>query len=367
MVPILSHMLEERLHVDRTHTQAYTSATLAIYGFVGIIASPIIGHYADKIPNRKTPLLLSLIGSFVGTVMLACARSLWIFFLGRALQAAAGSSIWVIGLATVADRVGEGDVGKVMGVVMSCVTAGPIMGPTVSGLLFEALGYWPTWTVPFFVLILDFIARLLMVEEPKEATPDSLKGVTQPDLQEADNEDRALLSGVRDAYQTISKDIPAQDKADPITILGFYREILSSGSVVLSLIISILAMFIISSFDTTLPLHVQEIFGWGTSTTGLMFFCLQASSLVLSPLSGWLFDRIGPKYPITASLIALVPLMWLLGVPGSQQFEWASINISGPAIYITAIAGIGATSPFTGGIGTLELTGEFVCILILAT
>ncbi|OOQ91249.1 MFS transporter [Penicillium brasilianum] len=355
MVPILSHMLQDRLHIDLAHTQAYTSATLAVYGLVSMVASPIVGHYADKIPNRKMPLLLSLVGCFLGTVMLACAHSQWIFFLGRALQAVGGSSIWVIGLATIADRVSEDHVGKVMGIVMSFVTAGPIAGPTVSGLLFETLGYWPTWTVPFAVLILDFIARLLMVEAPHEATPDTPKNATNPNTEENNTEDRALLSGAKDTYQSF-KDPSSQTEANSSTSFSFYREVLSSAGVVLSMTISVLSMFITASFDTTLPLHVQEVFGWGTSTTGLMFFCLQTSSLVLSPLSGWLFDRIGPKYPITVSLIIVVPLIWLLGVAGSEQFGGVFTNISGPAIYIAAIAGIGATSPFIGGIGILELT-----------
>lgn len=353
-------MLQDRLHIDLAHTQAYTSATLAVYGLVAVVASPIVGHYADKIPNRKMPLLFSLVGCFLGTVMLAVAHSQWVFFLGRALQAVGGSSIWVIGLATIADRVSEDHVGKVMGIVMSFVTAGPIAGPTVSGVLFESLGYWPTWTVPFAVLILDFIARLLMVEAPHEATPDTPKGAINPNAEDDNTEDRALLSGAKDTYQSFSNDTSSQTEANSTSSFSFYRETFSNAGVVLSLTISVFSTFITASFDTTLPLHVQEVFGWGTFTAGLMFFCLQASSLILSPLSGWLFDRIGPKYPITISLIIVIPLIWLLGVPASQQFGGVLTNTSGPAIYIASMAGIGATSPFIGGIGILDLTCEFV-------
>lgn len=38
----------------------------------------------------------------------------------------------------------------------------------------------------------------------------------------------------------------------------FYREILSNGRVLMTLAISTLSGFIMASFDTTLPLHVQR-------------------------------------------------------------------------------------------------------------
>lgn len=75
LTPILSFMLEERLHIDPSQTQSYTTALLTSHGFIGLIAAPIVAHIAEKTPSQKKPLLIALAGCFVGTLMVALARS----------------------------------------------------------------------------------------------------------------------------------------------------------------------------------------------------------------------------------------------------------------------------------------------------
>lgn len=360
-------MLEDRLQVDPSHTQPLTSAILAIHGAVAIVTGPIIGHFADQSPNRKTPLLYSLSGCLVGTVLVACAPSLWMLFLGRVSQGISGSAIWIVGLATIADAVGEEHMGKIMGVVNSFVTSGVILGPMVSGLLLQAVGYWGTWAPPLVVLGLDMIARLMMIENPQKfkSAPSSSGASIATNPNEDISENRALLAEDNAAtvtgYQSTSSTIPEQAKndIDLSTSPAFYRAMLTNGRVVTALLISTTSSSVMTSFDATLPLHVRDVFGWGPSTTGMMFFCLEIPCVFIGPLSGWLRDRVGIRIPATLGLVALVPLLWLLGVPGDEHFPWASADTRGLPIYIACMFGIGAVSPFLSGVGTLELTGEF--------
>lgn len=74
-VPILSYMLEERLHVDPSQTQNLTTSLLSFHGLIALISAPVIAHYADKSSNRKTPFLISLAGCFVGTIILSLTPS----------------------------------------------------------------------------------------------------------------------------------------------------------------------------------------------------------------------------------------------------------------------------------------------------
>lgn len=60
IVPIIPYMLTERIQIDPANVQAVTSALLANYALVCLISSPIVGHYADKTIDRKTPLLIAL-------------------------------------------------------------------------------------------------------------------------------------------------------------------------------------------------------------------------------------------------------------------------------------------------------------------
>jgi predicted MFS family arabinose efflux permease len=68
-------MLEDRLNIDPSQTQSYTTALLTSHGFIGLVSAPIVAHLAEKTPSQKTPLLFALAGCFMGTLMLAFARS----------------------------------------------------------------------------------------------------------------------------------------------------------------------------------------------------------------------------------------------------------------------------------------------------
>ncbi|KAJ5898742.1 hypothetical protein N7495_003486 [Penicillium taxi] len=356
VVPILSYMLEERMHIDPSKTQRLTSAILATHGFVSVISGPVVGHFADKTPSRKIPLLLSLSGGLVGTALVACSLSLWVLFLGRILQGVAGSAIGIIGLATVADRVGEAHMGKVMGLISSILISGSILGPVISGLLLYAVGYWLTWTVPMVVLFIDMVVRLLMVDPTKVPSKPRSASASNDEQQE----DSPLLPEAVPSYQTASVESQGPNQKDLSTPSAFYRQMITNGRVLTALFVTGASGMVLVSFDTTLPLHLRDAFGWGPSKTGLMFFCLEIPSVVIGPLSGWLRDKIGVRYPVAISLFVLAPLMWLLGVPGDPKFPWASADTRGPAIYITAIFGIGAVAPFLAGIGNMELAGEYL-------
>ncbi|BCS26955.1 MFS transporter [Aspergillus puulaauensis] len=350
MVPILHHMFVERLHVDPLRIQFYTSATLALHGLTGMISSPIIGHFCDKHRNRRIQLLISLVGCLVATIMVAGSRSLWVFFLGRVVQGLLGSAVWVIGMATVADRFEKDHMGRVMSIIMAFVSTGNVAGPAISGVLFENVGYWPTWCAPFAVLVIDTIARLVMLDEMDElrAFSSQSSSVGSPSIAENINDARPLLSSAADSKQGRLNN----------SKVSFYRDMLSNKRVLTCLLIGVVSGSILTSLPTTLPLHVQEVFQWGTDKIGLLFLCQEISMIILGPLSGWLRDRVGLRYPATGSMALLSPLVFFLGVPGrNQHFPWASADsASGPAIYIASLAGIGAVSPFLRGVAALELT-----------
>lgn len=118
---------------------------------------------------------------------------------------------------------------------------------------------------------------------------------------------------------------------------------------------------LISSFDTTLPLHVRDVFGWDSMPTGLMFLALQGPSIALSPFIGWLKDRVGTRIPTTVGFSILAPLMWLLGVPGDERFPWANQGQRGQVIYAVDVTAVGIVSCLLNGVGTIEVTSKLTC------
>ena len=73
-------MLEDRLHVGKSETQAVTSLVLSVHAVVSLLSGPLVGHLADKMPNRKSSLLMSLGAEVVGTIVIMVSPSGTLFF-----------------------------------------------------------------------------------------------------------------------------------------------------------------------------------------------------------------------------------------------------------------------------------------------
>jgi MFS family permease len=338
-------MLEERMHQDPKQTQRLTSISLALHGLVSAFGGPLIGHLADKAPNRKGPFLVALVGCIIGTFMVACTTDVGVFFGGRVLQGISGSGAWIVGLATAADTVGPERIGTTMGFLMAFVNAAMVTGPMVSGLILEMAGYWFTWSVPVVILVIDVVARLLMVEKAAEEDTDK----TSADAEEND----PLL-------EPSNEEENSEDAKTPT--VNFWRTMLSNSRVVTALLIGIWGPTLNTSFNATLPLHVLDIFGWGPSRVGLMFSLLALPGLPISPLAGYLRDRIGTRTPATIALALQGVFLVLLGFAGNKQFEWSSAAGRGQALYIFCCIVFGTLRPFVSGIGPVELTCEYLVI-----
>ncbi|KAJ5372521.1 Tetracycline resistance protein TetA/multidrug resistance protein MdtG [Penicillium concentricum] len=356
LTPILSYMLEERLHLDPSQTQTYTTALLTTHGFIGLISAPIVAHLAEKTPSQKKPLLISLAGCFLGTLIIALAPSVWALFLGRILQSMAGAGTWVVGFALLANNVDKKHLGQSMGMAMSFVTAGMVGGPTVSGALLQLFGYWAAWSLPLVVLVLDIIARLVMIEpglgSPKKTETLSKTAGTSVTINDGGPEEStALLS---DTPSTLKPDDCRVEHKHDLKH-EYYRVMLSDPRVLTALANVVVVSSLMSGINNTLPVHLREAFGWKSLLISMMFFCLQVPNIVLSGPSGWLRDRIGIRGPTVFGWLAMIPLILLLGIPGDPHFPWAAGDAAGKSIFTSSLIALGSILPLVRGVGAVQL------------
>lgn len=179
IVPIIPYMLIERIQIDPANVQAVTSALLANYALVCLISSPIVGHYADKTTDRKTPLLVALafeltsavtvagttncefaslkdafpnihfnLAAQILIILLSCIPVV-VLFIARTIGAVSGMMLWIIGYSTLAENIEKRHMGTASGVVSGAVAAGILAGPAVSGFFVEKVGYWFAWSLCF--------------------------------------------------------------------------------------------------------------------------------------------------------------------------------------------------------------------------
>jgi MFS family permease len=267
-------------------------------------------------------------------------------FAGRLMQALGSACIWVIGFATIADHVPASDLGKVYGFVTIAISAGTTGGPLVAGVLFDLGGYWTAWSSVLVVIVLDVILRILMLEKRQQDVVQAKAGT--------DTERDALIppSSISDHYSQ-------QHAVEEKTGLRFYLCLCCNGRFLGGVVSYFCFAVLTSSFDTTLPLHVRDTFHWTSLPAGLLFAAFQGPAVFLAVPVGWLKDKVGTRHPTSTGFLLLVPVLWMIGVPGDERFPWANQGGLGPIVYSLAILSAGIVICLLNGVGMMEATRKF--------
>ncbi|PYH47054.1 MFS general substrate transporter [Aspergillus saccharolyticus JOP 1030-1] len=361
IIPLLPYMLEDRIGLDRNKTQEVTFLVLADTALTSAVSSPLIGILADRWRAKRAFLLFSVVLATGCTISISLARNLYIIFIARFLQAIADNCMWIGGLAVIGRTFPASHFGRVMSVLSVTVAVGTSMGPVLSGIILENGGYWAAWSSAFVVLSVDASLRLLMIERPpQQPTPHKAPSST------TDPERAPLLS------RTISTDSWRHQRATPDpdpngatatagtpekSGLAYYSYLFRQPRFTAAITSYVFCAMLIASFDTTLPLHIRDVFGWGSAPAGLLFVGLQVPGILLTPACGWLKDRVGTRLPTGVGFLCLVPALWALGVPGDARFPWASGDTqTGMVLYVVAVVVIGCFFSPLNGVGFLEAT-----------
>ncbi|KAH8704866.1 putative MFS multidrug transporter [Talaromyces proteolyticus] len=368
IVPILPYMLEQRMQIHHTKTQRFISTLLAEGSFVSIIVSPGIGYLADQLSSKKILLISSIVASFLSTIFLALAESVYVLFIARSFQAAADNAMWVVSLATIAENVPSRHMAKTMGIVNVAGCLGISLGPTVSGILLESAGYWASWSSAFGLLGIDLVLRFLMIERPKDngsksestsqtnSTNNYTKNSCRSPSPTLDNERTPLISSA-DTPSSLPDDSSSKPQNEPKVGVEYYTHMLSQRRFNAGLLCNMAHSILLTSFDTTLPLHARDTFQWSSGVIGLLFLGLQVPAVVLNPFGGWLKGRVGNRYPTSVAFLLLLPVLCLIGIPGSPLFAWTSGESSQyRALYIASIWMAGSLMSMVDGSAVTEVS-----------
>ncbi|KAJ5745041.1 major facilitator superfamily domain-containing protein [Penicillium manginii] len=250
-------MIEDRLGLDASVTQSASSQLLAVTAAINVFVRIPMAHFADKSSSKRSWLLWALAISFVNTLLTAFGNSLFCLFGTRIVQAIASSIMWIVGTTTVANNVPIQHIGKAYAMVSIATSVGFSLGPMLSGMLLQAVGYWAACSSAFCILSIDVVFRLLMVEKPDQKETDRTEEI---DL-DSDSEGAPFL--------TSEQDEPALT-AEKHSAPSFYRSIFRKPNFIGGIYSSFVSGVLITSFNATLPLHVREAFHWGGMPGELM-------------------------------------------------------------------------------------------------
>lgn len=141
VVPVLPFALTSRAGVAPNDVQTWISILLAVYGAALLAASPFCGWFADRSSSRRLSLLIGLAALGGSTIFLTVGSSIAVFVVGRILQGFSAAVVWVVGLALLADTVGQEQVGEMMGWVGMAMSLAILVAPLLGGIVFDRYVY----------------------------------------------------------------------------------------------------------------------------------------------------------------------------------------------------------------------------------
>ena len=269
----------------------------------------------------------------VGTVICAIAPNFPTLLTGRFIQAVGTGLIMPIIFNVFLLIYPPHRRGKVMGLIGLVIMFAPAIGPTLSGVIVEYLGwrYLFITVIPFALFSIMFGAKYLVnVTEVRKPKIDLLsiiystiafgsivygfssageKGFTDPQV----------YSFIGIGFIVLVLFIIRQFKLDdPLIDLRVFHYPMFTHAVILFLIV-IMAMF---ASEIILPIYMQGPLGLTAATTGLVLLPGAILSGIFSPIMGSLFDKFGPRFLMIPATIILAATMFMMSKLNMETPVW---------------------------------------------
>ncbi|WP_241963689.1 MDR family MFS transporter [Gordonibacter sp. 28C] len=333
----------------------------SIYLLVNGIMVPISGFLIDRFPTRKL-FFASMIAFIAGTALCAVAPSFPVLIVGRVLQAAgAGVQLPLVAVVPMLIFPPEkrGTAMGMSGIVMSCA---PAAGPVVAGGIIDAMGWRAMFgaMLPLAVIVLAvsffLLANVGELKRPHLDVPSILLStVAFGGLLYGFSSASTLgwgsplvvlpiIVGVAALVWFVRRQLHIDEPLLQLRVLK--RPTFAYSAVIVTVINSALSVG-----SVILPIYLQNVLGLTAFETGILMTPGAVCTIFLSPVSGMLFDRFGPRVIAVVGLTGLFGSMLALAFVGSTTAIWYLV-----CAYVVQSSGLTlANMPITTwGINSLE-------------
>lgn len=122
-------------------TPTIVGLLITTYAACQLFAGPILGQISDRM-GRRPLLLVSQVGTLIGFLILAYARSLWVVFLSRTIDGLTAGNL-SLAQAYISDVTRPEERAKAFGVIGVAFGIGFLIGPAISGYLSQFGYHYP--------------------------------------------------------------------------------------------------------------------------------------------------------------------------------------------------------------------------------
>lgn len=289
----------------------------AVYAVGLVLATPFLGMLSDRI-GRRRPMLMGSVGLVFATILFAMAETYPLLVTARFVQGVAAAAVWTAGVALVADVTESRNLGKAMGVVMTCMSAGLILGPPVGGFLQEAGDHRTPFIVVTIAAVISGVIQFLWIHDPARRESGGARI-------------RTLLT-------------------DPVLRGTIFAVFLASSA--------------LSMLEPILPLDLTTRLAAGPAIIGLVFGAATLANGAANPFLGALADRYpgGQRRFMAGGLIASGGLMPVMIIPDSALGVAIALSVFAIAygfVLVPALPELAALADRHGGGAYAAVYGTF--------
>ncbi|MFC1988585.1 DHA2 family efflux MFS transporter permease subunit [Chloroflexota bacterium] len=316
-----------------------------------------LGRVGDTF-GRKRLYTLGLAIFSLGLVLCSLAQNLIQLVVFRLIQASGAAMTIAIGNAILTTSFPSNERGKALGIIGAVVGLGQLCGPALGGLFLDLLGWRSIFYLRLPIGIISVAMAWALLKEqssPKRMEKFDLLGAATfffalTCLLLAITRGQSLgwfspwvLSlGVAGALLLFFFLVVEQRAEQPVLDLRFFRSRFfstASSSHVFLYMSTAVASFL-------MPFYLFQGLGFNTTKTGLLLVTIPAITLVVSPLSGRLSDKLGTRFLCALGLTLVSVGLFLLSGLGT------SASIGNIVLYLAILgAGMGLfTAPNTSAI-----------------
>ncbi|WP_020502598.1 DHA2 family efflux MFS transporter permease subunit [Sciscionella marina] len=312
VVAVANPTIASDLHASPEGIQWVTNAYLLVLAGLTIP----MGTLADKF-GRKRLFLIGVGGFSLASLLCGLAGSIWLLVAARALQAVFGSMIGPAGIGVLRAAFPADKLSRALGIFGSISAIATAGGPIVGGLLVQ----YASWPWVFFINlpfgVLGVSLGLVIIRESSERIRQrlDLPGAITLTLAMASlvwgitrAQDSGWTSTTTLVFIALGLVLLAAFAVIELTVespmvpLTLFRDRSLSIGIVLMIVV-MFSMFSLMFFITFFLQGPQEL---TAVATGIALLPLSATSVVASPVSGWMTEKAGVRKTLVSGAVLLV-------------------------------------------------------------
>ncbi|RWR15257.1 MDR family MFS transporter [Siminovitchia fortis] len=325
--------LMDEFNISLTTVQWMATGFMLVMGVVIPVSALLLQWFTTRQLFLSTMIIFT-----IGTTISAVAPNFPVLLIGRLIQAIGTGLLMPIIFNVFLLIYPPERRGKIMGIIGLVIMFAPAIGPTLSGIIVEYLGwrYLFITVIPFAVFSIAFAYKYLInvseVTKPKidilsiffstigfgsvvygfSAVGESEAGFLSPNVY------IAIAVGVIGVVLFSIRQLKLEE---PVMDLRVFKYPMYTHAVLMFLII-MMAMF---ASEIILPIYMQGPLALTAATAGLILLPGSILNGIMSPFMGHLFDKFGPRILMIPATIILSGTMFMMSRLNVDTSPWVVI------------------------------------------